>query len=869
MSNPYITTGNVIPIPADPSVVRDIFWRVVYSQENFYTYPVDEFDPAYTTFVPTGKGDRFYMFVALDNALGAGPPPGTPPGTMPSFVSLQAWNPALLSTSSGFVTARNSIMPRIIIPSFILTDNGILYPGKNCEALITEGGVRKNLFNWFIESVTLGVPYPFPPVGFNQVVNYGPYVGSQYITLKYKDDAKNTNSVTVSLRQTDIDLGNGPPLGSAHDWLLEDSSNLIVGGAFTLMINMTLSKAGAIATADDAAEAPYVSVAFGDVTMIISPSGNTVVTVEDAAGNKNVQTVNLAVGKSATGPPQQQHMNDKDPFIITIYPCWNGIIVSSGVQDSRASVMSSSYYIPKIKEASIMKSPYSSGFDPLVPANVKVGVGTPGDPDYVMVDFGAQLVLTAVNCQADIAYLPCFFSRECWFDEWFMESDDTSDITYTYAVYAIWTDNGVATIDLTPPPAPTITTFVGTLPNTKFAHINWRVHSSNGIGQGFDRIGGEIFGSILHTKEANNLPIRNDNGNFTLTWTGGTCGDSPAPSSADWYKYIQSVQVSTNLDGSSGSISVDKYGLAGQGAVADQSIGALTLDASGGENTVAGPIWQGLGMGVSDSKDSDGATWTIPLKGLELKLDDIKLINVPFFDGYLLGDVLKFLCHYAGLVEDLTNADPTVRLGISADVNVPRFDWKSGTTVKQALEDVMDDVIHDYVVRDGKIFFYKVDPDTGLPFACSTTFDWESLYPDTKIMVYDASPDFDDLYNEIVVLGLQQVSDGQGTDITQMPMYPRYAVRQNVTTPSVPWAKTMSRNLTGYLNDTILGQFADRLAAASSTYLLMGTTQLPGNASIRPYDRWGDFVISGVTQNLNFENKVWTTTLEFMRQTLP
>jgi hypothetical protein len=329
--------------------------------------------------------------------------------------------------------------------------------------------------------------------------------------------------------------------------------------------------------------------------------------------------------------------------------------------------------------------------------------------------------------------------------------------------------------------------------------------------------------------------------------------------------------VTIGLDGSSGSISLDKYGFAGQHAEVNQCIGAITIEAKGGYGTyppiIGGSIFSGLAMGISDSVTADGATWTIPLIGLEKKMDDIALLNVPFFDGENLSTVTDFLCRYAGLVDDMSNADPSVQLGMSEDISVVRFDWKAGTTVRSALDDTMDDIQHGYVVRDGKVFFYQLDEITGLPVNLDSFTDWLPSYPDVIVVAYDKTPDFEDLRNEIAVIGLEQVRDGTGSEITGMPTYPRIEIRTITTVPDVPWAKVLSYPLPGYLDVSLIGQTADRLSAKLSKYELIGRTTIAGNASIKPYDRWGEYVIFGVTHNMDFRAKTWTTDLEFMRKT--
>jgi hypothetical protein len=312
---------------------------------------------------------------------------------------------------------------------------------------------------------------------------------------------------------------------------------------------------------------------------------------------------------------------------------------------------------------------------------------------------------------------------------------------------------------------------------------------------------------------------------------------------------------------------VDKYGIAGQEAVAIQVIGALTIDATGGFGTVAGSIFQGLAMGVSENLTPDGATWNIPLVGLEKKFDDIILINVPFFDGYTVANAIDFLCRYAGVQYDLSAAPTaaTVQLGISEDLNVPRFDWRSGTTVRTALEDVMKDTGFVYVVRDGKLYLYEQNATTGLPtFLGPDRNPGGATYPNTKVTAIDRTPDFEDLRNEIVVIALDAVTEGQNTNFALNPLVPRMKALSVTTTPDIPWAKSMSEGAPGFLTQAKVDTYASKLERKARMYNITGRTTIPGNALIKPLDQWNGYGIISVTHNIDFQSKTWTTDLELV-----
>jgi hypothetical protein len=835
MSNPVATIGNTIPGPEDPKVERKTYSSILFENQKFYWYSEGEYSPTYASFDPSDKGQRFFIFVLLYNAL----------GVRPEFVGEESWETTVKRSGSGFLTGRFSIMPKVFVPSTILVDNGIQSPGL-AYAAYADAATSIEAFNWNLQTLN-GTSIPVTElIKYGQI---GAYFGSQYVSIRAKDDATGKNEMKMQLVSPPT-MGGSAPSPGPEGW--DTGHELVVDGAFIMLLNVVPSRPGTVDYAEVQENPWSLKFEFGDVIMEMNEVGAMKVNYTAGADREeNVVTVNLAEGKTKEGPPQQQHIDDKQPYVILVYPVWNGIIIMSGNQDSPEVVKQSSTYIPMKRGRSVLLAPYSTGFDPSSPAPVEVGTGT--GATNTIPSFGTQMNITATNVRFELAYLPCFFSREMWFDEWFVANDDIpGQVDYTYNVYPIWTANGTSAV--LGPTTPTMSGTAGPVVDTTYWYVQWRLAMS-----AHDRYAGEVFGSILEIIEEEDFPIKNDNGNFDLIWSGGSPGD---PNPGSWENYIQSLSATVSLDGSSGSVSVDKYGVAGQDAVATQSIGAFTIDMTGGFGTVAGSIFQGLALGTSEQASSDGATWEIPLIGLEKKLEDILLINVPFFDGETLKTAMDFLTKYAGLNVDYSNAPNAAadRLSVSEDVNVPRFDWKSGTSVRSAIEDCMNDLNYEYVVRDGVVYVYELN-NFGLPVF--TGPDWEPSYPDTKLILENQTPDFEDLRNKIVVTALKQVPEGSGSNIKDVPLWPRFERRDTITTPDIPWAKTMFQAISGALDEPELSAIADNFQQKTANYLVIGRTTVPGNANIKPYDRWGSLYIISVTHNIDFNAKTWTTDIEF------
>jgi len=563
-------------------------------------------------------------------------------------------------------------------------------------------------------------------------------------------------------------------------------------------------------------------------------------------------TVNLAEGAAKSGQSQTEGISEKTPLTIGVYPCWNGIVVTSGTQETPQVTNTASTFCRRLRSASIQGSEYSDWFDPLNPDDVKVGTGS----GSVIVDMGSRITVTATNCKFEIAYSPTFFSPRMSYDGWLLLSDDTSEISYEYNVYTIYTKNGTDySVDF---PSVHKSGEGGIFDATSFYYIPWSMASSAGI---YRRWAGEIFSYILETAERRTYSIKNGNGNFQLTWSGGTPGDTDT----NWVNHIKSVSVTIGIDGSSGQMIIDKYGCAGQEAIANQSIGAVVLNASGGQDTISGDIFYGIGMGVSSNDQEFDATWTVPLVGLEKKMDDIALINPPFVDGWSLVDAVDYLCRYSGLNYNMSAANGFVKLSATEEINSVRFDWKSGTTVKSALEEILQDTLHWYCVHDGQVFIYELG-ENGLPISLGP--DRSGSYESTNIVIKDQNPDFEDLRNYVVSLALQQVPDGTGTQMVHVPEFPMLQARLNATTPDIPWAKCWVRAFPGALSPDQLTTITNRMAKMATVYEMTGSITIAGNASIKPYDRWGNDIIYSITHTLDLEGKTWTTSLELMRSSV-
>lgn len=808
-ANPVVKVGNYIATPSLPKIERYQFTRIDFENEIMQLYG----DKTASTIEPDAPRSHYFWSIKQvfdEESL-----------DQPVFITDDSWQ-ILQQAPSGFLTSVASVMPKLFIPSKLLVDNGIAnIPGK--KATNPDG---TECFNWSITGGSLT----------KEEIDVTGNYGSRLVTIKQKND-EGVTSNTIELSDSEKSpTGNWNP-----------KSPLVVTGAFVVVLNVVPVIQGK-GLSTDAENKWNVKFTFGEVEMRLDDTGTLSVNI-----GENISRAQLSDSQAKEKPPQVSQLIS-NPYTLVVYPVWNGVIVSSGIQDVRNVVKVSSQFCVKKNGASINDVNYqqrgkggeTGGFEALNPDDIYIKV-----TDDVKVDFGEKLTINAENCRYELAYLPLFFSPSLMLDSFFISDKDQEgppEILYEYDVYPVWTDND----------APYSMDESLHTQNEIDQYSEWRYANFNFSASKPNRRAGELFAYIIRTKEDREVTTETSNGMFNLVATGGT----PAGPSDSWTSYIKSISTTVGLDGSSGQIVVDKYGFSGQTSVAVQDIGALTLTVSSAPlGSYKGLIFSGLGMGISDSMSSDGGDFTVNLNGLEKKFEDIVLINVPFFDGERLIDVLQFLCRYAGIVPDVSHADSSCILPSSEDIQSPLIDFKTGTTVGDAINQLMELSAHNYVIhKNGICRFYKLRQN-GLPYYIGT--DYSSYHPNTRKIAVDNTPDFEDLRNEIIAVGLRKVetSSRDSTDVI-MPDFPLIVSDYNYTKPYIPWSKGMLYGVPGFVTEERLGEIVDNLKSLTSQYELAGRVTVPGDSRLEPYQMWGEYIIISVTQNLDLQNKSWTTDIE-------
>jgi hypothetical protein len=659
--------------------------------------------------------------------------------------------------------------------------------------------------------------------------------------------------------------------------------------AITYFINPNSNPSNPQTTSTDTGQASPKStwsmkITKGEISITIDENGGLVEFVNDNT-QKTSSTFTIVRPGEGDKTAYDREMTPEVARTIVVYPVWNGIIVCGGPVSSREMTISFSKFVEKKTAAGKYKQPYSSGFNTAAPDQVIVF-----SPEDVTVDLSGQVEIEFLNCGGGFAYQPVYFSPVCRFDEYAAMNYNSDVNSRTWTTYPVWTNNATSytawrMADPNPyDPGPT------GYEGFRFQRYMWSLQNED---NNWQRKCGEIFGEVYHIQETRTLTHAIGNGSFVLRNSGGgTPLDPGSPvfsgySEYDgWVPYVISFNSTLNLDSCSGSMVIDKAGLFGQESEQFQSVGCLCMGATTGNwsPSYPGVIFTGIANGIGDTISTDGATFNIPLVGMEKKLDDIPLVNVPYFDGEPVFAALQFFCNYGGIPANFSYAPElfdTVPggayeyvLSYTDDINTPRFDFKTGTNVKSAISDICNDAYLHFVVRDGQAFFYTLEMDTGLPLHYNDGTIWTG-YDGYVMESVNRNPDFDNLRNMTMVMGLQYEPDTIKKSKSDIPDTPVMVKEEYPfdTYPVIPWTRPLLYPVPGIMDTSRATQIMYRLIGKTKRCLFGGSMTIPGNASIRPYDRFNYkgkiYIIYSVSHNVDCTQKKWTTSIELMQYNNP
>ena len=551
------------------------------------------------------------------------------------------------------------------------------------------------------------------------------------------------------------------------------------------------------------------------------------------------------------------------------------------------------------------------------------------------INVGNKLYVNVKNCTISAGLRPVFFAVDSFAKYYFIGQHNNINTSYYYKLFPIWCANGSGAEILRKPAVPINPTAhdSGILSETKIQPFGFILGedvvdtdetpvsgAERSAGEGNDtketaddhglfkndsfintynakkrfedsvysRIPPQIWGFYSIQYVLGHPVVRNGNGPYVAF-----------PKNADsrlWLEFIKSFNVSYSKDGASGATMVDRYGmqhfLSGfQDTIYNQQIGQVCLDLEtvapidalededleSSYNIGTGPIFKGYGYGLSRADSPEANDYIVPIFGIEKKLQELKLINAPYFDGRPFVEVLEYLSSYGNFRINAQNAYVWAFITANSEVNAPRLDFKIGTSVWEALLLACEDTGHIAVPQgDGVVYIYAIDNVNGMPIIKFGHQDWS--YPDSLITGADVSIDYSQFFNRLVLLAPKITKDAINSTLLTSNN-PRNAVsiipwmidRQlygdpqfaNIV-PQIPWEKLDIEALkTPVDSEEKLTKYMLDLVAQAKSVLLTGSLSIPANPNIKIFDTINDsYFVTSIAHTIDLQSKSATSQLQ-------
>lgn len=411
----------------------------------------------------------------------------------------------------------------------------------------------------------------------------------------------------------------------------------------------------------------------------------------------------------------------------------------------------------------------------------------------------------------------------------------------------------------------------------------------------------EIFGILLtHKREIKNSPIKNENGTFIVEpqediedFKSNKLFDHELECDcpSNWIHYATNININHNQDGSEGNIILDKYALMGQDIFPKQSFGGIKLKLEGGNENFIYPssseystrksnyIFSGIATETKHMDSFNSDTLDITLKGLQYKLDDIKLINAPFYDGDDLVTVMKWMSKYSGIEINMDFASSSVEgrtLPISSNFAKPALMLTMGTPVIEGIKQACEMCNHRFILQpNGVGYVYELDSAFSLPLVCKPGYSKATVLDEIStdsILSIDVQPIFSNLYNVVIsaaLLGKNNTTEASNPTGNVVEVKLNEKISHMITEPNLPWSRVIANSWKGYMSEDELSKRHAIDRAMSKRYWIDGSISIPGNANIWIYDQikiFGQyFYITSVSHSIDFATKNFKTTVSISK----
>lgn len=427
----------------------------------------------------------------------------------------------------------------------------------------------------------------------------------------------------------------------------------------------------------------------------------------------------------------------------------------------------------------------------------------------------------------------------------------------------------------------------------------------------------EIFGAVA-VYVRNDFQFKIENGNGDFVWNKdifdmftGFCAEQDKFPDNKYLALISNMSVSASLDGVSGSMSLDGYPLK-QGIKVfkqDQSVGEA--DFSVMHKGVKHDLFSGYAMELSTSDAENNYGINVNLVGINKKLEDMKLICAPFWDGDRLEMVCAYFEEYANIkikmidhtvhsyddaktvhIDPYTNGEdnprrwlsnartmcnsteirnPVFRLPRSCDWRSPAVNFDTGTPVFDALKTLGQLTSCLCVPQlDGTVTFYEFN-NYGYPYYVDNQTHIVEFDP-TDIVSISMQPQLQNKYNSIATFGFLQHKNADGRILAENVQHGAFYSKTNGgNLPHVgvqfPWSKqSVGVEPAMYTKWELANVHANRVRMLTAD-IYLGNMTVRGNTRVNHmYQRiracGQEYFVISIEHSLDLSSKVWTTSYQ-------
>lgn len=358
------------------------------------------------------------------------------------------------------------------------------------------------------------------------------------------------------------------------------------------------------------------------------------------------------------------------------------------------------------------------------------------------------------------------------------------------------------------------------------------------------------------------------------------------------------LNVSASRAGINGTLDLDEYAMSGTMTQIKLPQIMSEFCISAGLGSSQSNVFKGYALESKKSGSENNNTISIGLAGVQKKLEDLKLIAAPFWDG----DRLETICYYfekycnvkikmvdhnisnitaakdttealtkgtwesdsSSVVVNSSVSHPDFRVPRSTNYRKPAVDFKTGTRCIDALNKLATLTGCDFVVQpDGICYFFELNK-MGIPYYIEKQTANIVAFSPADIISINVSPYLENKYNTFATMGFIQKINRKGelvmTSVAPQVIYTPY---QSLDT-NFPWARVNTYVENGYMTLSELSEVHTNNVKFGVSDIYQGTVTVKGNTNVNHiYQKvkicGTDFFVVSIDHRIDLQTKNWTT----------